>query len=476
MDLVALLTHFAFGIAVFLKFFGKPNRRRVSELAQDFGGRGRPVSCRDASTQTEDEDQQMPTTTDVSSTTQDTVPYETDPIDDKQALREQVYVNLQSATTEDFTGGPARLVAASDGVQDVAAILVTLDLAAQIQDAIEARRTYAKEESKALKQQSALSNLKSGVECEKLSHQCRIDQENEKGPDVDQETLDALQKEHDNLALLLEDIELRIEAVNAQVLTQAMVFRNCQTRLIDTLEETFIEGLAVDPESDEPESPIEELDLQQEYQAFLNPQQETDAEPQDIAPLDITPDDYFQATNDHLTASELAQYEIRDNYFAAREHLIEAQNRFDRREYDREMDRQTTQDSAEDFDVRWVHRFRELTTQLIEAEAAFTAAKVAANEASVDVGGEDQCSLFVDRDDDGYRESHDAACTASAPRDKIMQWVEGISDQANPEETSGDVEVDDWDAPGMDMSDSVSCVAIGSYRSKIDHWREETRL
>ncbi|KAK4508112.1 hypothetical protein PRZ48_001850 [Zasmidium cellare] len=472
MSAMDLATHFTFGFILFRKLLPALRRSKVSEPARDHGTQPQAVTYHDAATQTEwvdqateDNQHQPPQDPIDASPEPEYDDIAQDEVIDEQALRDETYVAFEEVAEDDFTAGPARFIVASDGVKDCAALLSTMDLTNKVRTAIEARRNYDLEERKAIDEQTALMNLEGDVDIEISNHECRI-LEN----DDDPETIEALQKELDNLRLMAEDVKFRRECVEAQMLTQTMVLRNCQTAALQVLEEAFMASALCDPPTDQQDTNTPQtMDLQQEYQAFCNRQQETD-EPQDIEPLDITPDEYFQANNDHLTPSELAKYEVRDNYFATQDQLIAAQNRFDRRELDREKDRQTTDQSPEAFDIHWVHRFRELTTQLIAAEAAFTAAKVAANEAGIDIGGEDQCSMFLDRDDDGYRESHDAACTASAPRDKILQWVDGISDEADPGELCGDVEVDEWDAPEMDLSDSVSCVAVGSWRSKIDQW------
>lgn len=104
-------------------------------------------------------------------------------------------------------------------------------------------------------------------------------------------------------------------------------------------------------------------------------------EPIDIEPLEVSGDGAYEIANDDLSPQELAQRDARNKFYAARAKLAIAQMQFDRRDIDREIERQQTEQGAEEFDVAY----------------------------------EDQCTLFVDKEHDGYQESHEAACTASVP-------------------------------------------------------------
>lgn len=394
---------------------------------------------------------------------------------DEQAVRDQNYIAFEEVAEEDFTAGPARFINSSDGVKECVALLATSDLTAKIQNAIEARRNYEREEQIANDQQTALMNLQSNIECEISGHECRISELTESGGD--DEAVQTLQQELGNLRLMLEEVQGRCNDVEAQMMTQTLILRNNQTSALQILEEAFIASSLAEPPADEPDRPEQHpLNLQDEYQAFCQRQQQEteDVEPQNIAPLEVTPDEYFQSNNDHLSPEELLSYEITDGYHAARNQLNDTQARFDRREHDREMERRTTGDT-EDFDIRWVHRFRELTTELIEAEAAFTAAKAAALEARVDLKDEDQGSMFLDHEDDGYNLSHENDCAASVDSQRIQQWRESIPGDAYPGDAGPDdtasVEVDEWDFRELNWSDSASCVDFGPFRSKIDQMR-----
>lgn len=61
-------------------------------------------------------------------------------------------------------------------------------------------------------------------------------------------------------------------------------------------------------------------------------------------------------------------------------------------------------------DLCWIRRLLLVTTG------------IAVYEGGIDIAGEDECSLFVDKKDDGYRKSNGAAAaaTASGSRSKIV--------------------------------------------------------
>jgi len=78
----------------------------------------------------------------------------------------------------------------------------------------------------------------------------------------------------------------------------------------------------------------------------------------------------------------------------------------------------------------------------------------------------DQQSGFVDYPDDGYRESMEAAMVAHVDHDSIQKWMQGEDDSRNHS-----TECDQWDSRSVDLCDSVSVVAQGRDRKRIDRWR-----
>jgi hypothetical protein len=137
-------------------------------------------------------------------------------------------------------------------------------------------------------------------------------------------------------------------------------------------------------------------------------------------------------------------------------------------------------ESQLDFDLKQLETTRNYTQRLIEAEANFEAAKAAAVAAGVQVPGSEISSGFVDNDGDRLSADEEEELEINPAR--IDKWVACVKDaQAfyDPEDIcdlSQDtifdiVEVDDWDAQSIDIPDSMSMVADGSYRKRIDRWR-----
>lgn len=78
----------------------------------------------------------------------------------------------------------------------------------------------------------------------------------------------------------------------------------------------------------------------------------------------------------------------------------------------------------------------------------------------------------MDDVEDGYRMSMELDLVASAPSPKIKNWVTDIPDLASPSFNERHDVADHWDAKDVDISDSLSLVAEGDDRKRIERWRE----
>lgn len=117
----------------------------------------------------------------------------------------------------------------------------------------------------------SLVRLEGKVKLEIVNHEERI--ELASGSYIDDSTA-SLQDQLDSLRLMLDDVKFRQETVEQQLLTDAMLLRNCQASVSKTFEETFLAAALVDPHEDEDVPVQEELDLQDEYASFRQRQQE----------------------------------------------------------------------------------------------------------------------------------------------------------------------------------------------------------
>lgn len=177
-----------------------------------------------------------------------------------------------------------------------------------------------------------------------------------------------------------------------------------------------------------------------------------------------------------------------EKYAMALRGVEDAQEEFDLQEerHDHEEDEfRARMEAGEDvgspseFDLQMLLDGRRLTRNLIEAEEELEEAKKKAMEEGVDLGDSEQSSGFADRASDGYRESREAEFAEEFDEEEILEWIGSVPVEAPRMEEIGVLpaeveppELDDWDARSVDVSDSVSVVARGSERRRIDHWRK----
>lgn len=169
-----------------------------------------------------------------------------------------------------------------------------------------------------------------------------------------------------------------------------------------------------------------------------------------------------------------------DEYSKLKQALVHAQRQFDLKEarHDQEEDRFRARRAAgedvgsqTDFDLYLLQGKQRLTRNLIQAEQALQNVKAKALSEAVDVQDSEQSSRFPDGKSDGYRDSGGRDLDEMIEAD-FMSWMEGIPDEVETEEVTGDEhpEVEDWDARRVELWDSISVAATGSCRRRIDRW------
>ncbi|KAL2044815.1 hypothetical protein N7G274_002590 [Stereocaulon virgatum] len=127
-----------------------------------------------------------------------------------------------------------------------------------------------------------------------------------------------------------------------------------------------------------------------------------------------------------------------------------------------------------EFGLRDIKRVQHLTRELITAEETYKAAKVHAKELGLPQFDLYQSSDFVDRDDDGYRESEEVEGIIGVDRGRIERWQSavgnaGLAYMISPKGTEL-TEIDGWDAKPVGIDDSASAVDVDRYWNKIDLW------
>lgn len=397
-------------------------------------------------------------------------------VEAEQALRNEKYLRFEGEDETDYTEGPVRLVDAFDGVKECGALLLNLDLSVRIQRALRAQRDFAKAQRIAVRELEVNLAFERKLKREISNHNSRLAHlEGDKEGDEHRALADGLS----TLEMMLDNAKLERQGAKAGLESKGTMLREIQAMVNAYLEDAFVFAQLLEPEDETPDTPIEDRDLQQEYQAFRADMVQSNlGEEVDVAPLD-TSRKHLEAPP--LSPEDQAREDVKEAFWRVQEHLQRAQLAFARRDETRAFEYQANHDAAargeepidaspEDFDARWVTRIQKLTHELIEAEAAFAEAKEAVLAAGVDTSGDDAASGFVDDVADGYRISFEQEQIASVPEPKVSSWLNNIPEQASP--TSNDeVEMDDWETQTVGLSDSVSLVAEGTERRRIDKWR-----
>ncbi|GAB1743038.1 hypothetical protein NU219Hw_g8734t1 [Hortaea werneckii] len=404
--------------------------------------------------------------------------------DEQQAIRNENYIISTGEEPDDYTEGPARLVVASDGIKECAALLLTWELSARIQQAVEAQRNHDQLCQTAVRTLEVALNFEMDLETEIANHESRLSMlETEEIPD--QERIVALQEELATLKSMLKDSCEARQAADFQKSSETAALAEVQAGVIAALEEAFVHAQLV--ASDVANMPnIPDLELQTEYLKYRSAQHEDGdgTNSSTVAPLD---------TNDeHLQAAPLSEEEQRtkylaDSFFIAQARLQKAQDAFDSREMRREQEWQANVDAGirgevvrdatpEDFDARWLKHVQELTREFIDAEAEVAGAKEAALEAGIAVANDEADSGFLDDVEDGYLLSKEQEAVDTAAGSTVKGWLDRLpSDKLDSPGFRSDADVDDWETRTVGISDSVSLVAEGSVRRRIDKWNRISR-
>jgi hypothetical protein len=409
-------------------------------------------------------------------------------VDEAQAVRNKAYLAFDCEEEDDYTDGPARFVLAVDGIKHCAALLMTYELSKKIQKAIHRHRKYLRAENAGISQRQSLSRLENGVRREISSCSTRLailEEENR----LDSEDGRKLGKQLETLELMLSDVQGRREAVLADVEFQARQLWSLQAAANVGLKEAFICANLMERVEEESEPESERLDVHQEYENFCRKLETAHGEYFEFAgpPLDTN--------TEHLeippaSEEEQARQEVINALWAAKETLDLARRDFEERKNIRAREFQANQAAADrgepttdatpdDFDVRWVVRYGELTRDLINAEAAYAEIKRSAFEAGVPLPFEDNetvCEAMEEDDGVGYTISKEQELVASVPSPTVRRWLDKVPEGVEVGSPSfgdgGRSQSDEWEAEEVGISDSVSLVAEGRERARIDRWRK----
>ncbi|KAI7476367.1 hypothetical protein KC351_g9490 [Hortaea werneckii] len=394
--------------------------------------------------------------------------------------------------TKYLSDGPTKLVLASDGSKPCMAIIPSTDLAIRLEETIIESREVNNAEDVYLPSITKLGDMCESFEEEIKDIRSAIArfQTHSRHTDVERRIEVLIQR-----AASLEKKKRWAEKKKAQyerlLKNKQATQRSNVLYMLAYLDDAFVESKLVDPlplptPSKQGESKIAFSDTASCREAFeLGENAQENSEALDERSMqsrssgipiweDPAYDLYEPAPKKATTEAEAVIW----SYESAMTRLRVMQQDFDGREerFEREawerMERQAAGEEVESilaFDHRQIQKTRELANRLTEAEDLVEAAKTHAVAMGVQIPASYIESGFVDDVDDGYRISSEAREAASVDRDSIAKWMTEVPEEDLEGMTN--VDVDDWDCRSVAISESVSMVAEGSDRRRIDKWR-----
>lgn len=107
------------------------------------------------------------------------------------------------------------------------------------------------------------------------------------------------------------------------------------------------------------------------------------------------------------------------------------------------------------------------TEEIIEAENNYEKVRVQVRELEVVLSDIYPSSGFANYSNDEYRASMEEAMANEVDREWIFSWMEKDDEEIDFEDDG-----DDWEAMSIGLDDSVSVVAKGRERERIDGWEK----
>lgn len=183
-----------------------------------------------------------------------------------------------------------------------------------------------------------------------------------------------------------------------------------------------------------------------------------------------------------LDSRKRFEHQLLQDYERARRDVAEAERQWDlveerhdreERQFQARLAAGVNTSSATVFDLKLVLDKQRLTRNLIEAEEDYEEAKAKAVREGIHLGDDDRSSGFVSLESDGYRESQGNADDENLIPEQFLDWMVKIPDHASPDEPKEWPKVDEWESTSVEGWDSVSVVAKGSDRKRIDRWARQ---
>ncbi|TEY40705.1 hypothetical protein BOTCAL_0426g00020 [Botryotinia calthae] len=135
--------------------------------------------------------------------------------------------------------------------------------------------------------------------------------------------------------------------------------------------------------------------------------------------------------------------------------------------YARAVKNGTMEPARSFFDLTLLQEHQGAIEGVIEAENDYEKARKRVRLLDVVLSDVYQSSGFANCPDDGYRISMEEAMVGDVDREWILDWME-----RNNESVEFEADEDEWEAKSIGLGDSVSVVAKGRERKRIDRWGE----
>ncbi|KAL2044817.1 hypothetical protein N7G274_002592 [Stereocaulon virgatum] len=352
-----------------------------------------------------------------------------------------------------YADGPGRILLHEDGPKDCLSMLLTEDMVSRIRSAGKERR--ALEQVERLEQDADLE-LKD-AEVQVGTFHLVLEEAR------DEEETRRFELEQKGYEKRLGRARRRWEAISKELDCLKLSEKRSRSQLQDMLEHILEHAGLVDLMSLEPQE-IEEETLSE-----------------------CGSSDSVKSESTAPSCGELLRRTIHEDFTNAKWAYIEAEKRFDDRQYYYEDQLQQYKEYAEGrqasvtrtmFDGDLFVEINQLTRNLIEAEDQLNAARVHAKALGLPDQWEQMLNGIIDPGTDGYRESEEAAVIAAIDRDRIEKWSQDVSESQDfPDfDACKDKDIDEWDAESVGASDSCSVVDYMGYRPKIAEWQDSCRL
>ncbi|KAK3657973.1 hypothetical protein LTR56_000817 [Elasticomyces elasticus] len=405
-----------------------------------------------------------------------------------QAAREKSYVCIDGDEDPmDYTEGPSRLVMAADGLKPCVALLMTTGLSDRVQAAVQARRDIDSAQVVVPLEREVNIRYQLNVECALDQYSTRIAELTAINTGEPVAELTELQNKVEKLQYMLDEARYRDTVLDTRLNTTAENFCRCQNALTLYMEESFIDGTIIEPEVGQGIPEIPEFDLDEEYIRLCRSTKEDQGLEMASALSLASCQDDLQLRK--LSPEEQHRQDLIDAAYTARQQYNLAQAAFDRRDYDRRVNKQNAASEAgidegefdatpegEEFQLCWFKLNNELTHTLVQAEQELAAANRALAEVGVEF--DDANSCFVDFGSNGHSMNFEADMKSSTSRPRVESWLDSIVYEVSPEvDVETDVDVDVWNAHDVQIGDSLSCFAYEpARRRRVREWRQQCGL